>query len=350
MAKVDFKIGLNIGVQSGQGTENDTIEGSTTLSSVFGVSDTGAILGHPESGEGRSGISFATSRGHSEKAEVTGSFTKNPSDFLREEITSFSVAVPLKGSGKTAAGPADSDMTPYAGIDAILQALGLTGAAVAGGDNGWVYTPNNSGVVYCTAKLWANGVVWVLEDCVASGSMAFEPNGIGLLTADFSVGAVTSFAEAAFPTSITYESQATLSATPITGVVHTFGTARGFSDFTLNFDNAIESVADSNSSVGTVPEQTARTISATTTIYADSADDNFEWEQMTLSAAPSSECTFTAGTVAVNAAEVNAYTVSLTSPEVRSVTPKRIGNKLAHELELVCVDETADTEFSFTFV
>jgi len=347
MAKVEFDVGLNILTQTAQGTLNTTVSGSTTIEE-----SNGGVMGHPDAGEGRSGVSFTTSRGLIEKADATGSFTKQPSDFIREQIESFSIAIPLKGNGGTADSPVtDGNITPLNGIDAILRALGLTGAG-SGGTDTWVYTPNPAGVIYCTAKLFVGQTAFVLQDCVASGSIAFTPNGIGILTANFSVGSVQSFAELAFPTSPAYGTQATLSAPAITSVNHTWSTARGFSDFTLTIDNGLETVGDSNQSVGTVDEQTARTISASVTMYTDPADDDFEHGQLVLATAagPTDLLSFTAGAAATAAGTVNGYTVKLTNPETRSITPRRLGNQLAYDVELVAVETVPDTEFELVFI
>lgn len=342
MAEQNFNMAVAFGVQSVAGTANATI---AALSGALDSSD-GIVLGDPESGIGESGIDFAVSRSLREKADVSGSFTKQPSDYLREALETFQVAVPLKGNGATAT-PAAGEAKPLPGIDALFQSGGL------GGANGtapkYVYTPANAQIV--TAKVWISGLAWVVRDLITSQlQIQFTPGGIAVAT--FTLGGVVdSFAEEAFPT-FDYGTQASLSAPSVEEVGHNWGISaalRGFSEATLTIDNETEDVPDSNAAGGIRTRQTGRTIGFAGTIYADDGDLDYERAELVRTNAPTDPQVWTVGTPAGAADTINAFTPRLETPEVRSLTPDKLGVAHASSVELVAVNLSANNEFSLTF-
>ena len=363
MTAINWDIGVVVGVQSARGTINDTIrdlnmgDGAGTAGALA-VAD-GIVLGDPTVGIGESGIDLKFTRSLKEKATLSN-FTLQASDFLATAIEGLTIGFPLKGNGGTASSPpVDGDMVLHAGIDALLQGLSLTPAAWGSGV-GRIYTP--AAMKYLTIKLFLGsrtsdsvGLAYVFQDCVASGSIEFTPAGIGVVTCNLAVGSVPDFAggwpdfEETFPT-FEYGTQSTLSAPVVQGVAHAWGATRGFETFTLNIDNAVEEANDSNSSNGKIQRVTGRTVSATATLYSDDTDLDFETQELIATTAPTDLMSFTVGDAATNGSTVNAYSVRLTTPELRGLKPARLGDELGWEVEVVGVNGTANNDFSLIFI
>ena len=341
MGEVTFNIAAAFGVQSVLGTADATIAALTTS-----VDETdGLVLGDPESGIGESGIDFAIARSLREKADVSPSFTKQPSDFIGESIETFEISWALKGNGATAT-PSAGEAIPDPGIDALLQACGLTGANGTAPD--YVYTPAASQII--TAKVWVNGMAWVVKDIVGSLSIDFPPGSVAVATATLA-GVIDSFAVEAIPT-LDFGNQGTLSAPSVAEVGHNWGisaASRGFSTATLGIDSGTQDVPDSNAEAGNRTRQTSRTITMEATIFGDDGDIDFERAELVRTTAPTEPQTFTVGTPAGAADTINAITVLLANPETRSAKPNKLGASYAIDVSLVAVDESANGEFTLTF-
>ncbi len=346
MSEFDLQLGIAFGTQSVLGTADATIAALTTDLDF----DDGIVLGDPESGIGESGLSYQAVRNLREKAAVLGSFTKQPSDMLGsvENIEGFSFSWALKGNGATTTTPVDSEYTPFAGIDALLQACGLTGAAWGSG-NGWEYTPASTQIA--TAKIFDSGMYYVLKDIVGNLSIAWEPGNIAVATATLS-GVVDDFGAVAVP-SFTYGTQADLTAPTVETVAHNWGISaalRGFTTATTTIDNQTEEIPDSNAEGGKRTRQTGREIKHSATVFSDDGDIDFERTELVRTTAPTEPLTFTVGTAAGAAATVNAVQQVLTNPETRSITPNVGGSSRTMDVELVAVDGSADGEYALRFV
>ena len=332
MAEKAFQIAVAFGVQAVAGTADATI---AALAGALSETD-GFVLGDPESGVGESGIDWAVAREFAEKAAVSGSFTKQPSTFLSEQVETFSIAFPLMGRG-TSSPVADADYKPAKGIDALLQACGLAGANWGSG-TGYVYTPAAAQII--TAKLFLGGNFWVVRDCIGSLELTQPPGEVGICKVTLA-GVISSFGAVAFPT---------ISAPSVKGVGHNWGIAaalRGFTDATLSIDNEIEELPDSNSSTGRRSRQTGREIALSAQIFTDSGDIDFERAELVRTTAPTDLQQWQVGTPA--GATANAYRVTLTNPEIRSLKPDRAGTSEVMDVELVAVETVANTEFELLF-
>jgi hypothetical protein len=340
----DFLLGAAFGAQTTRGTADATI---AALAGALTEAD-GLILGDPDSGVGETGISFGLTRAFRDKAVVTGSFSRSFSDFISRQVDSFELAFPLKGAGTTTP-TLDADYQLAAGLDELLAACGLPGAAWAGG-TGWAHQPASNSLV--TAKLWfgdqgTNSIAIVVKDVESSQlALEFTPGSVGIATASLT-GVFESVAIETTPT-FDYGLQNTVSAPTIRSVGHNWGLTaalRGFSEMTITIDNESETVPDSNSAAGTVERQTGRTIGIEATIFAeDNADLDFELDQLAeTNIASAQQLDFQVGT----SGEANAYQIVVPSPELQSWTPNKLGASQAYDLVWVARSATANAEFDF---
>ena len=347
MAEINFAMGLMVGSQNANGDINSVVSGATSIEDLAaggGDPAAGGVLGDTESGVGESGIEIEWAREQRERPVVSGSLTAQQGEFLREAVDGFEIGWVLKGAG-TGTVAADADHKLPNGRDALLEGMGLLGAAWASGV-GWRYAPGSAKAL--TVALFVGPLKWVFQDCTASGSIEFTPAGLAIVKSRIAIGSVASFAELAnFPTTVNYGNQASLSAPVVKGVAHTWGTLRGFTGMTLDFDNEIEEIEDSNAATGKRSRPTGRTITADAIIWADDADKDFERANLVASAAPTTLLNFTVGTPAT--APANAFEVRLTNPQALSLKPARLQDKLGWELTLQAVDDAANGEFELIF-
>ncbi len=344
MVTFNREVGIAFGAQSTEGTADATI---AALSGSLDL-DSGIVLGDVASGIVESGISHAFTRRLREKAPVSGGFTRQPSDFLEEEI-SLSFAFPMAGSRETTTGtPVDSDFTHQKGINDILAACGLAGiASVSTPTVGWDYTPAD--VAIATARLFDSGIAWVIRDIRGDWSLLQTPGDVGVMTLALS-GIVDSFAALSFPT-FDYEEQASINAPSVQAVSPDWGgIARGWTDLTVSCVNAIESIGDSASSVGKTFEQTGRIITVSMNIRDDSSDLDFTRAQLVLESAPTADLTYTAGDAATGSDPAVAYQIECRNLEVQSYTPDVAGKKAASNVTAICTDSVDGGEFSMAFL
>lgn len=343
----NLEIAAAFGSQSAVGTVNATIKAlSGSISSTDGI-----VLGDREAGIKNSGISLATARNARDLADVATSFTKQPSAFQREDLTTFSIQFHFKGNGAgLSATPADSEFYPHAGLQAIFKACGWT-LGDWGSGNGCIMTPDEP--VPLTAKVWDSGIAWVLMDVFGGLSIEHVPGNIPIAVATFE-GIVESFSAAAtFPTT-DYTTQATQQAPVIKGVGHYWGisdTARPFTAFTLNCEQDITKYPDSNATSGERVEVEGRTITATATILGESTDKDYEHSELVAATSPTDDLQFEVGTQATGTGDIiQAYRLNLTTPEARVIGTTPVGQKKAIEVELRAVNTTANNEASLIWL
>lgn len=341
MAEIPFQVGIEIGLQNAEGDLNSVVSGATSIAELAaggGDPAAGGVLGDPGSGVGESGVDITFTRDDKARAVVAGSFTQQQGEFLREAIESFTVSWVLKGSGFVSP-TVDANYKLPPGVDALLEAMGLVGAAWASGV-GYRYAPGSAKSL--TAKVWIGPYAWVLQDCSVSGKIEFTPAGLAVVTSTIEPGSVASFSSPGFPGTVNYGTLASLSAPVIQGVAHAWSTTRGFNSLTLDFSNSIEELEDSNALTGKRKRATGREITADLTIWADDASA-FEHTNLVATTAPTTQEIFTAGTPGANPA--NAFTVALTNPQALSMKPAKLQDRLGWEMKLKAVDDTANGEF-----
>lgn len=348
MAESTFLMALAMDGQTVKGTPESNID---TLTGPTVASSDGLILGDPSAGEGESGISFALARKLREKAVVTNSFTVQPSDFLGVDIATFSVTIPLKGNGATAT-PADAEYKPLPGIHALLEACGWSGANWGGGGDGYIYTPAEPTIA--TAKIWmsnsTNCVDVVLKDVTGSWEITQTPGDIGLFTATLSGVWHSTNEDETTPTTFDYTTQSSLSTPAVQGLTPSWSVTRNFTSCTVTGDNQTESFPRSNSATGEEVLASGRAIDIDISLIAeDTVAQDFELQQLELTATPTNALTWTVGTAAGATDTINAYTLNFPSPEVRSVQANK-SSKQVWDLNLRAVDTTANTEAELIFV
>lgn len=363
MADQTFQIGVAVGVQSGFGTPlaaiADLVSGGGSGGGGAINSADGYVLGDAESGDAESGITIPDLEGDFRDVPVvSGSFTEQADSYLKTLVNGFAISVQLKGNGATAT-PAAGEAQPYAGIDALWQMAGLSGANGTAPD--YDYTPGTS-TVYGTIKLWLSGMAFVFADClVDSVDIDFPPGEAAIATFNISVGAhdpnanvpgsasIPYFTEATFPT-FEADNQSTLSVPVVEGVQNTWGTLRGFQDLTLTISNSIESFGDSNvEGTGQRQAQTERLIEVSGTIYMDDADRDFEYNIQFGGVAPTADWTFTIGDPAGATDVINAIEINANNVQSRNVKYNRVGTVTVVEITGKATSTSAGGEFTLRY-
>lgn len=359
MAEINFGLGLAVGFQSGFGTINATVQG---LAGALTLTD-GIVLGEASAGVGESGIDLAFLREQRDVAPIVSSFTKQFPTFLNRRVDRFTVAVQLKGSGTIALSglaanpPVDADMNlanNYEGLDALLRAAGLAGAAWGSGV-GHQYVP--AAVQPLTAKVWSgsgsNAVAYVLMDCVVSTlSIVFTPGDVAIATFEIAGTVVSHTGGVTMPT-FAFGHVATISAPTVVNVGHVYGIGgapRDFSELELTIENDVEDVPASNSTTGFRSRQTGRRIGATATILADTGNDDYEDDRLIATSAIVDDLSFTVGLAATAGSEVKAYFVSLNNPNLVRKEETKVGGAKALALTLEATALSANAEFELRFV
>jgi len=346
--------GVALTQSSGAGTPESLPAGSSDITLAEG-----ALLGDANSGVGESGIDLTLGKSLSEKAPITGSFTRPFADSLGIVVEGFSYAVPLKGSGATAT-PADAEYRPTAdgvSTDAFLRACGLTGAAWGSGD-GWEYTPASTevmtaGVYYGIDGSDDLGYVRLSDVSASTLTFQFTPGEIATMTADFAgsfedEGTVNHTSDP-----FDYGTQATLSAPQVASVAFTWDVARGFgfSSLQIVLDNETEEIAASNSASGKSKRQTGRTITVSATFDADSVDTEQEITQLQNTVIGSADAmSFTVGTAAGASDTINAYTISLPTPEPDQMQFAKMAASQAYTMRFKARAASTNGEFVFRYI
>lgn len=345
MPEFDFEIGIAFGPQTTLGTWDDPVSGAINL-------DDGLILGDRASGAKESGIDFSTARILREKPDLGSSFTRQASDFRREGVDTFRFSFPLAGNRLTVgATPLDSEFEHQQGIKALLAACGLVGIADASGV-GFRYTPTKISGNEASASLWSSGSKYQIKDIVGSLEIVFTPGDIAIATATLT-GLVDDLVPEAFPT-LDFEEQATISAPSVEEVAHSWGigaVARGFQELTIRIDNNLTDFGDANAEGGFRKRQGRRTIGATGIIIGDSADIDFERNELVRTSAPTDDLTFQVGAVTPASSSAVAYKVEIFNPEVLNLRNQEQGEVHTSAVELAAtqVSGSEDDEFRLTF-
>jgi len=342
MAAEDFEgVCFAIDVQdSGYGTPDSTIGG---LSGTIDETD-GCVLGDKNSGDAESGIVLPTLvRSVREVAQVSGSFTQSADSYLKTLADGMSITIPIQGNGATST-PSAGEAIPDLGIQALWRLAGMTGANGAASPD-YKFTPTTgTATTYGTIKLWVGDLSFVFSDClVDSTQIVFTPGGNGLATFNIAVGTHdpdTDFADGVtFPT-VTYGTQASLSAPTVEGVAFTWGTGHpntgsGFNTLTINISQNIEDIQDSNvETTGLLKSQTNRIITVDGTLFVDTADSDYDYQALVSSSAPTDDLSFQLGTAETGGGgeTINAALINVNNLEAKSIKYNRLGTLLAVEL------------------
>lgn len=360
MADIKFLLGVAFKDQAARGTATamPAIGGGSGTAGAINEAD-GAVLGSDGQGVGDSGISFSIGKNITEKAVVSGSFTRNFANFLGRTVDSFQVVTEIKGSGLTGSNPLTAaDFAIPVGLEVLYAAAGLQAVDLASGQ---VFSPDPTALA--TAAIYfgneaSNGGQIIVRDVECrSASFSFPPGETGTITWDL-IGEFDSYNETgSWPaTPFEYGNQASLSAPVIEGAAFTWGpdtpAAReiGFSTLELTVSNDFETVASSNASNGRTQRQTGRTISCNATIDATSGEFLYEVDQIGSSNISTAEAlSFSYGTAAAIGGTINAFSVSIPDPELVSLEPERLGDSQAWTIELLARGSTIDSELSLAY-
>jgi len=342
-----------IGEQSALGTVNSDING---LSGTIDETD-GCVLGVRTAGDAESGVTLPTlTRAGTEKA-LLANFTRQPTTFLRADVSGLSIAIEMKGNGATIT-PAAGECKPLAGtatdecVYALWTSSGFTGAN--GSNPVYEYTPA-AAATYATIKVWAGDQSWTFLDCLGNVVIDLTPGGTGIATFSYEVGSLYAQADAVtFPT-VTYGTQSTLSApvvqTPETDDTHEWpdGTAKGFNSYSLAVNNNLEKIGDSNQETGERVILTGREIALTQRTWILEADTDLEYEELILEVISTNAIATQVGDIGGAADTANAYKIEILEPEVSSIKYDRLGTELVVDSVVEARSDAAGGEFKLTF-
>ena len=340
---------IAVGVQTELGTVNDTI-------AALGNGDetNGYVLGILDAGDAKSGITLPTmTRIGREKAELAN-FTRQPTSFLRADISGLSIAVQMMGEGGDSGAPDEGACKPHAGLHALWESLCLEGTN--GSNPLYVYTPA-TGITdkYLTIKLFAGDQSWVFMDALASCVIDLPPGDIGVATFSFEVGSLNAQADGVtFPT-VDYGTQSTLSApvvqTPATDDTHEWpdGTAKGFNSYSLAINTNLSKIPDSNQTTGERVILEGREIALTQRTWILEADTGFEYDELIRTTISTSAVATQVGDIAGSSETVNAYKIELLEPEVTSLKYDRLGTDLVVDSVVEARSDAEGGDFKLTF-
>jgi hypothetical protein len=364
-SKVTWDVAVAFAVQDDEDTYNATLDAVTNSlqGDPDGVDD-GLVLGDSESGEGGSGLSLTMGRRSRDKAPIGSSFTKGLSDFLALEARTFSFAFPFCGSRRTTTETTqvDGDFVPIVGVDAILRAAGLVGAAWPDADVGHRYVPGGSEVMSALIYYYGNRIE--LKSCkVASLAIDYTPGSIAIATAEIAVGSIQapaakgfSIASPVLPTTLDYGTQLSVSAPVVESAGHEWNKERGWSANSLTINNAIEDLTDSNAPNGIVKEPSDQTFDLEATLFADEAagdDPVFELNQALATVIGDLKAlTYTIGTPEVSGSGLLpavAHTVNIADPELDETGPTKLGTKAGNVVSLRARSANANEEIEIIF-
>ena len=313
----------------------------------------GLVVGVGTTGEGNSGIELPThTRVGLELARLGKG--RQADAFIREEASGLKITFPLGGARNTVGGtPADADFDLsqsgiFPGFDAILKAVGLTGAAWSTGV-GWEFKASGATTASAIA-LFAGGFKVVYQNAlVAKLTIKAPPGEIATVEAEFSTPSVDAWGAQTLST-ITQGNQAT--ACPVVQSANfTYGNLRPYESIEISLAPTTESAPDSNTSNGLRSRQTAFDVEVSGLIYAATADADAERDTLISTAAPTTDATFQIGSAAVAAGVANAYAIDINNATVRKGKMRKGGDYLQWEstLEANCIS-SAGTKFTLRFL
>jgi hypothetical protein len=329
MSKFNFAACAAFATQTAEGTYNTTLDGITTVLTAAN----GLVLGHAGSGVGESGIDLGLGREFSDKGLISGTLTRPISDYLRKTVPTFSFAFTFCGNrANAAATPVDANMTPIAGVNALLVSAMMVGAARSGADVGWTYLFSGSQFPI-SALVYIGGMRLELLDCRASSlELAYTPGQIPIATVELVVGSVKDVAVGGLPSTLTWGEQASVSAAKVETVAHTWKNARGFSELTITIEPEVTDILDSNAADGVVKEIDARTVTIEGTMFSDDAgsDEGFDSDQIQAAAEGSLyPLSFSVGDAAIGSGPVKGHIISIPLPELHESEQSKLGSKAA---------------------
>ena len=328
---------------------------TASLATISGLTDTitvsgGLVIGVGSTGDGGSGIELPEhERIGLELARIGSSAVA--SAFLREQLSSLKLTMPLAGARNAASNPTvDADFnlaTTFPGLDALLRCGGLSGAAWGSGV-GHVYTIAAPGAA--ALGVWFGGLKVVYNEVFATLKIKLTPGEAGIIEATFQAGTITSWGAQAL-TTITAGNQAT--APPVVqGVANAWTATRPFTSLEVDITANITESPDSNAATGL--RRASEKIDATfkTQIYAATADPDYERDQAILPTAPIGDMTMLVpnNTITANAGVCNSYGIKLNNVTPTKWKPAKIGTYLGWDVEGTCnAITTAGTEFELIF-
>jgi hypothetical protein len=348
------------GIQTGLGAINSTVRDLAIDGGGGGLdSDDGLVLGYREAGDANSGITLPTIARIGTSRSDLANYTKQPTSFLRADISGLSLAVLMQGNGATTQNPAVADeCQPLAGLHALWECSGLTGAS--GTTPAYKYTPAADSD-YLTIKMWYGDHFWCFQDCMADVTIELVGGENGIATFAFQVGSLAPGAYGqgdgvTWPTGVDvpdYGTQLSLSAPrvikPTASEAHEWSTDRGFNSYTLSIANSLERIPDSNQADGVRIVQNGREITLSERIWVDSADTDFEYEELIATAISTDTDWAQVGDPAGDAETVNAYLIEMETPEVIDMKHDRLGTDMVVDINLRAVAASAGAEFTLTF-
>ncbi len=344
MAGETWQVAVAVGVQSAFGTINSTIQ---ALSGSIASSD-GIVLGDRESGDGASGITLPQYvRQQRERADVGGSFTPQASSFQRVDVQGMAIAFELKGNGATAT-PAVGEALPLAGIDALLRMSGLTGASGGSGAE-YDYTPSATST-YGTIKLWDGDVAYVFQDCIVETlTLPCTGGEVSVASAAIRVGSLTSVTPGVtFPT-LNYTTQASLSAPTMVSAGYSYGVSRDFQSAQIDVSNSVVEIPSGNAVTGLRLSQDQRRFNIDFLTEMDSADTDFDDNEIAKAVAPTADATWRIGTAAGAADTINGVNFAVNNIQQITNKGERAGDVRANRITGYATATSGGGEFTLTF-
>lgn len=314
----------------------------------------GLVIGVGTTGEGNSGIELPEhTRVGLELARIGQG--RQADQFIREEASGLKITFPLGGARNTVSNPVvdeDFDLsvsTIFPGLDAILKAVGLTGAALSGATDAWEYKASGSATTAAIA-LFAGGFKVVYQNALVSNLVIKAPPGeIATIEAEFSTPSVNSWGAQTLST-ITQGNQAT-SCPVVQSANFTYGNLRPYESIEISLAPTSETAPDSNTANGLRSRQTEFNVDVSGLIYAATADADAERDTLISPSAPTVDATFQIGSAAVAAGVANAYAIDINNATVRKGKMKKAGDYLQWESTLEAnVIGSAGTEFTLRFL
>lgn len=351
MADVNFNAAVAIDVQdSGFGTIDATIR---DLDLTTGLdSSNGLVLGDYDAGDGRSGI-VVPSRVPLIRERPGVGRTRTAPSFRWTDIEGLQIVYPVKGNG-AAATPSVGEAVPLMGLHALNQMAGMYGANGGAGAE-YDYVPGTAlQQKYGTIKLWVGDTGYVYQDCVVgSRSTVFTPGEPAMRTDSILVGSLVTASVVTgmtWPTGANapdYTTQASMSAPPVEGAANIWGHTRGFNELTIDYNNNMEKVGDSNvdiTGMRYIPGEVE--IIASGILYReDTSDDDFEWQQSIYGEAATT-FNFQIGTAAGATDIMNAFKITMPTPRANSIRDVAINETLVgDEFEVRCRGATESSEY-----
>lgn len=311
---------------------------------------TGFVAGAGSVGDGGSGIDLPEhERIGIELSRISSSAVA--SSFLQERLSSLKLTFPMAGARNTSDNPkVDANfnlLTHWPGVDSILLASGLSGAAWGGGV-GHTYTVSSP--AEACVGVWFGGLKVVYTQVYTTIAFKLTPGEAGLVEVTFSAGSVYSWGVQAL-TSILMGNQA-IAPPVVKNVANAWSTTRPFTSLEITVNPNIKESPDSNAATGVRLSSEAVDVSFKTQIYSDNVTVDYERSQAILTSAPTADLVFTVpGAATVAGAVCNSYTVNLNNITPDKFKPVKIGTYLGWDVEGTAnAITTAGTEFSLIFV